>query len=129
MLAFNYKINYYEDEMKKAIYYLKEEDYQVAREHIYNIMIEKDSYPQGHNLLGIMYELKGDLELARKHYRASYSLDPTFKAADNNLERISTFIYNLNSDEIDYGDRINNNKKDYYVLKYDSNNIGRLVKI
>ena len=48
------------------------------------------SAPQPHNLLGIWFELHGDGDKARRHYRAAYALDPTFKAACNNLARISS---------------------------------------
>lgn len=47
--------------------------------------------PQPHNLLGIWFEINGDDIMARRHYRAAYSLDPTFKPACKNIERICTF--------------------------------------
>lgn len=127
MLAINCESDYYKKEMNKAIYCLKIYDYISAKKHIQNIIIKDFSKPEGHNLLGIMYELQGNLNLARRHYRASYSLDPTFKAASKNLERISNFFYN--SEDIDYGDKINLNYKTSYNLVYDKNNIGRLVKV
>jgi len=48
--------------------------------------------PEPHNLLGIWYEFKNDNDLARKHYRAAYALDPTYKPASENLERVCTFF-------------------------------------
>ncbi len=128
MLAFKYKVNSYEDEVKEAIDCLKIYNYDLAKEHIYNIMMEEDSFPEGHNLLGIMYELQGDLDLARKHYRASYALDPTFRASDKNLRRVSSFQYKLNLEEIDYGDKTYKEEYNLYKLVYDKRNIGRLEK-
>lgn len=65
--------------------------------------IEPDA-PQPHNLLGIWFELKGNGDKARKHYRAAYSLDPTFKPACKNLEQISTVFDNKNLRTYDFGD-------------------------
>ena len=128
MLAFEYKVNSYEVEEKEAIDCLKKYNYELAKEHIYNMMMEEDSFPKGHNLLGIMYELQGDLDLARKHYRASYALDQTYKAADKNLQRVTSFQYIFKLEDIDYGNKIYNEEYNLYKLVYDKRNIGRLLK-
>lgn len=60
--------------------------------------------PQPHNLLGIWYESNADGDLARRHYRAAYALDPTYKPACKNLERICTLFDNRYPGNIDYGD-------------------------
>lgn len=59
--------------------------------------------PEPHNLLGIWYEFKGNYDLARKHYRAAYALDPTFKPASGNLERVCTFFISHKM-PIDFGE-------------------------
>ncbi len=59
--------------------------------------------PQPHNLLGIWFELMGDGDKARKHYRAAYALDPTFKPACRNLERICT-MFEYGRIPFDFGD-------------------------
>jgi tetratricopeptide (TPR) repeat protein len=56
-----------------------------------------------HNLLGIFFELKGDDNNARKHYRAAYALDPTYKPACRNLERLVDFVWGPVSRKYDYG--------------------------
>jgi len=56
-----------------------------------------------HNLLGIFFEMKGDDSTARKHYRAAYALDPTYKPACRNLERLVEFVWGPVSREYDYG--------------------------
>ena len=57
-----------------------------------------------HNLLGIYYELRGNGDKARRHYRAAYSLDPTYRPACRNLEQI-TLIYAQTLPYVyDYGD-------------------------
>lgn len=57
---------------------------------------ENPNSPEPHNLLGIWYELRGNEELARKHYRAAYALDPTYKPASENLERLCLYFDNKN---------------------------------
>ncbi|NLH01470.1 MAG: hypothetical protein GX488_06175 [Clostridiales bacterium] len=60
----------------------------------YEIIIEAmqvdPDAPQPHNLLGIWFELHGNTNMARRHYRAAYALDPTYRPACKNLERICT---------------------------------------
>lgn len=56
-----------------------------------------------HNLLGIFFEMKGDDDTARKHYRAAYALDPTYKPACHNLERLVEFVWGPISRKYDYG--------------------------
>lgn len=49
--------------------------------------------PQAYNLLGIIYEKKGNRESAMKWYRVAYYIDQTYIAARKNLDRISCFGY------------------------------------
>jgi tetratricopeptide (TPR) repeat protein len=63
---------------------------------------ENPNAPEPHNLLGIWYELQGNNDLARKHYRAAYALDPTYKPASKNLERVCTFFLYENI-PVDFG--------------------------
>ncbi len=56
-----------------------------------------------HNLLGIFFEMKGDDDNARKHYRAAYALDPTYKPACRNLERLVEFVWGPVSRKYDFG--------------------------
>ena len=66
--------------------------------------------PQPHNLLGIWFEINGDDIMARRHYRAAYSLDPTFKPACKNIERICTFE-NSEPFAYDFGDESEEQEK------------------
>ena len=58
--------------------------------------------PETHNLIGVMYEILGDENLARKHYRAAYALDPTFKPACRNLERM-VLDWKMRPQDYDFG--------------------------
>jgi lipoprotein NlpI len=59
--------------------------------------------PEPQNLLGILYELLGDYQSARKHYRAAYALDPTYKPCCRNLERITSYDFSVKISDIDFG--------------------------
>lgn len=61
--------------------------------------------PEPQNLLGLWYERRGNNDLARKHYRAAYALDPTYKPASKNLERVCTFFLSKNI-PLDFGEDI-----------------------
>ena len=77
--------------------------FEKAFESIISEMCEAPDAPEPHNLLGIWFESKGDEDKARRHYRAACALDPTFKPARKNLERICTVFYSKNPRTYDYG--------------------------
>lgn len=117
----------YELNISKAINAIQADDLSAALGYIKCAVLEDQNAPKVHNLLGIIAELKKDLSLAGKHYRASYALDPTFKPASRNLERITSFFYNrLNSKPV-FGD-IPEEEIIPYVVEYDEMNVGRLRK-
>jgi lipoprotein NlpI len=66
-------------------------------------MNENPDSPEPQNLLGIWYEFQGNNDLARRHYRAAYALDPTYKPSSINLERISTF-FSAHKIPVDFGE-------------------------
>ncbi len=70
-----------------------EKEFQKAKEYLKRAVAENVGAPEPHNLLGILSEYEGDLSNARKHYRAALDLDPTYKPADENLERTTRLKY------------------------------------
>lgn len=78
--------------LQEATDKLKNNDMEEAYKYIMNACEADPNSPQPHNLLGIWYEFRGMSDLARKHYRVAYVLDPTYKPASENLERISTLF-------------------------------------
>ncbi|MDF2586356.1 MAG: hypothetical protein K0S41_197 [Anaerocolumna sp.] len=86
-----------------AIVNLQRHDYMNAYQSILKAVGIDPNRPEPQNLLGIMYEFKGDSVLARKHYRMAYVLDPIYKPATNNLERVSTLFLNKVI-PVDYGE-------------------------
>ena len=115
--------------MDKVVLNLKAKNYKVAREYIYKAMVIDDSAPQIHNLLGILYELNKNIDLAQRHYSAAYALNANFRPAINNLERVSDFSYKYNTCDIDYGTNKEYDESQIYKVVYDEKNIGKLVKL
>jgi hypothetical protein len=70
---------------------LKARKFNAARADIVAAMGLDMDAPEPHNLLGILYEMTGDFQAARRHYRAGYALDPSYKPCCRNLERLTGF--------------------------------------
>ena len=87
----------------KAINKLKNDELVEAYQYILQACEEDPNDPKPHNLLGIWYEYKGKTDLARKHYRIAYVLDPTYLPASENLERIST-LFPYKNISVNYGE-------------------------
>ncbi|MDF2541962.1 MAG: hypothetical protein K0S47_1680 [Herbinix sp.] len=80
--------------LKEATSKLKKYELKEAYQYIMEACITDPNAAQPHNLLGIWYEFIDNNDLARKHYRVAYVLNPTYKPASENLERVSTlFLY------------------------------------
>lgn len=120
--------NAFEKHLEKAVNALQAKDYAAAQQYIEYAMLENAHAPQVHNLLGILAELAGDLSLAGKHYRAAYALDPAYKPAGRNLERITSFAYKPGNENPDFGDQSEAEEIIPYSLEDDDNNIGHLRK-
>lgn len=112
--------------INEAIQMLKARDIAASRLKIANAMIQDMNAPEPHNLLGILCELILDDNTARKHYRAAYALDPTYKPACRNLERLCTYELGNQKRDFDYGLDLepvivksahSNKKAHYFVLK------------
>lgn len=78
----------YENALDSARRELRERRYGDALSSIREAMRCDMSSPAPHNLLGVYYELLGDVDSARKHYRAACDLDPAYVPSANNLERL-----------------------------------------
>lgn len=89
--------------MKDASFHLKKNDFDDAYEMIMKAMYTDPNAPEPQNLLGIWYEFKGNMNLARKHYRMAYVLNPIYKPSSVNLERVST-LFPIKKIEVDFGD-------------------------
>ena len=81
----------YIDYIREATDEIHNHEFEKSYKAIINAINLNPNAPEPHNLLGIWYEVKNNNDLARKHYRAAYALDPTYKPASENLERVCTF--------------------------------------
>jgi len=71
---------------KKSV---NERRFEVAAEHVRKAMSLDPSRPEAFNFLGALQEVQGHGIEAQKNYRTALSLDPTYKAAQDNLYRIT----------------------------------------
>jgi len=126
MLTIRNKESYFEDNIKNAIKAIKSNKYDLACKYLHAELIENDHSAVVYNLLGVISEYKGDVILACKYYRAAYVFDPTYKPADINLEKLTSFFYMFNEDNIDYGDNVEKEDQNLNFIEYNSRNIGHL---
>lgn len=120
--------NAFEENIELAKKSLKEGEYILAEEKIKKAMNENPHTPDVHNLYGILEELLKEDNLANKHYRVAYALDPSYKPAIRNLERIASFEDKMKNKPIDFGDEPEDEGEDLYVVEYDKNHVGHLHK-
>ena len=119
----------YHEKIDRAVHALRENEYRLAQLLITDAMRDDSAEPSAHNLLGVLAELSGEPALAGKHFRAAYALDPSYKPASRNLDRITSIRYNLANGGQDYGDEPETIEENSgYVIEYDEKNIGRLKK-
>lgn len=81
--------------------------------------------PHPHNLLGIVLEKTGDHITAMKHFRAAWTLDPSYLPATHNLNTYGTFFSNgfCAFDDSDLPPPAPNET----VIVYDERGVGRAV--
>ena len=68
-----------------------EGDFQQCELLIADAMSRYPHAPQPHNLMGVISEMRNDHEGAIKHFRAAWSLDPTYTPARQNLDNFASF--------------------------------------
>lgn len=83
--------------------------------------------PEPHNLFGIFFEKRSDHNMAMKHFRAAWDLDPTYMPARHNLEHYGTF-FSKGGCAYDESDCNITKQKDEYELVIDKNKIGHIVR-
>ncbi len=96
------RLESFEDYIEYAKACILKKEYEKAIMYLKKSIAENMDSPEPHNLLGILAESKNDILLAVKHYRAALDLDPTYKAAQKNLERVTEFKYS--KEGIDLGE-------------------------
>lgn len=101
-------------------------DYKTCEDMIFQAMKEYPHAPHPHNLLGIVLEKMGEHALAMKHFRAAWSLDPTYMPANQNLETYGTFFAHGTCAFDESDTVIEQGKK--YTIAYDDNGVGYVTR-
>jgi len=84
------KAKTYEEHIELAKKCIGEREFDAAQEHVRLAIAADSTKAEALNLLGALIELRGDWLEALKQYRAALALDPTYKPADANLDRVVT---------------------------------------
>lgn len=91
----------YDTHLELAKHDINERRFASATAHIKQAIAADPSRPEAFNLLGVLQEIEGDHLTALKSYRVALDLDPTYTAAQHNLERLG--IVNSDQRNIDLG--------------------------
>ncbi len=79
----------YEMNLKKLRNALREMNFEQAKQLISETLGMDELADAVQNLMGVYQEKKGHTEIAMKHYRAAYALNPTNVYAAMNVERLA----------------------------------------
>ena len=63
-------------------------NFDLAREHLGEVIRQNDRMTEAHNLLGILFEMSEDYDEARKCYGRSIAIDSLYEPAQQNMRRI-----------------------------------------
>ena len=71
--------------------FISDRDFSSARDTVKKAIASDPAFPEAYNLLGALLEIKGNGLEAQKFYRAALDIDPTYKPAHANLDRITSW--------------------------------------
>jgi DNA-binding NtrC family response regulator len=80
--------------------YINRRNFAAALETIKKAVAKAPGRPEAHNLLGAILEARGDKLEAQKFYRTALEVDPTYKSARANLDRLT---FRRDDSDIDFG--------------------------
>jgi DNA-binding response OmpR family regulator len=95
----------YQNLVAEARRHIREGEFESAGEFTRRAVAIDPGQPEAYNLLGALLEMKHDRLEAQKFYRAALEIDPTYRPAGENLERI---ISRRQLGPIDLGEAENN---------------------
>ena len=102
-------------------------DYSECEKLIAEAMSRHPHAPHPHNLMGVLLEIMDDRKAAMKHFRAAWSLDPTYLPARHNMDVFASF-YMKGECAYDEGDCAAQEARQCGRVEYDSRGIGRVVR-
>jgi len=83
---------------------INKRDFSKAKEMLNKATSLNSEKPEPFNLLGIIYEMQHQQQEAMKMYRAALALDPSYKPANENIERAGQAFASVDLDEVNLGD-------------------------
>lgn len=69
---------------------ISDREFSMARETARKAIAADPTHPEAYNLLGALYEIENDPFFALKFYRAALDIDPAYRPAASNLERMTS---------------------------------------
>ena len=108
--------------------YIEHNNFDKCKGIICEAMKKYPNSPQPHNLMGILYENKGDHIMAMKHFRASCAIDPSYLPSRYNMEQYGDMFSKGRKSFYVEGDCPREYEKQLYKIEYDENGIGHIVK-
>lgn len=85
------ELSSYEDYLKYAKDLINKQQFEKAKENLEHAVSLDTSKPEAFNLLGVIFEMEGEVLEAQKKYRAALALDPSYQPSQDNLARTSEF--------------------------------------
>lgn len=94
----------FEDYINLAKKAINKRNFSKAKEMLQKATSENFEKPAPFNLLGIIYEMQHKQPEAMKMYRAALALDPSYKPANDNIERAGENMGTVDIDSMNLGD-------------------------
>ena len=97
----------FEDCLREAKRLINLQDFDLAAEKIAEALRLDDKSPDAHNLRGVLYEICGDFDGARKAYGRAIKLDSRHEAAQQNMRRLfELFNFGRSEEPLHLGDKV-----------------------
>ncbi|MGM0603074.1 MAG: response regulator [Bacillota bacterium] len=98
------EVESFEDYIILAKNAINKRNFSKAKEMLQKATSENSEKPEPFNLLGIIYEMQHKQPEAMKMYRAALALDPSYKPANDNIERAGESMGSVDIDSMNLGD-------------------------
>ena len=82
------KAKSYDEHVELAKRAIGQREFDAAQEHVRQAIAADATKPEAFNLLGALIEMRGDWLEALKQYRAALAVDPSYKPAHANMDRV-----------------------------------------
>ena len=77
----------YDEYIELARRGITHQDFETAAEYVQKAITLDEEQPAGHNLLGVLHEIRGDRAEAQQSYRRALELDPSYEPARSNVRQ------------------------------------------